>query len=92
MFSLSELKQTRVYREAPEERRQEGRQEGQREEGLSLVLRLLNRRLGFVGPEVEAQVRGLPLHQLESLGEAVLDFGDVLDLQNWLRSHGQQSH
>jgi predicted transposase YdaD len=84
MFSLSELKQTRVYREALEE----GRQEGQREEGSSLVLRLLNRRLGSVEPEVEAKVRGLSLHQLESLGEAVLDFGDVLDLQEWLRSHG----
>jgi predicted transposase/invertase (TIGR01784 family) len=82
MFSLSELKQTRVYQEALEE----GRQEGQREEGLSLVLQLLNRRLGSIEPEVEAQVRGLSLHQLESLGVAVLDFGDVLDLQNWLRS------
>ncbi len=91
MFSLSELKQTRVYQEALEEGRQEGRQEGQREEGLSFVLRLLNRRLGSMGPEVEAQVRGLSLHQLESLGEAVLDFGDIADLQNWLRSNVQTS-
>jgi predicted transposase YdaD len=91
MFSLSELKQTRVYQEALEEGRQEGRQEGQREEGLSFVLRLLNRRLGSMGPEVEAQVRGLSLHQLESLGVAVLDFRDVADLQNWLRANVQIS-
>ena len=82
MLSLSELKQTRVYQEALEEGRLEGEKEGRRKEGLSLVLRLLNRRLGTMGPEVETQVRGLSLHQLENLGVAVLDFGDVLNLQN----------
>ena len=39
MFSLSELKQTRVYQEALEEGRQEGEQEGRRKEAL----RQLNR-------------------------------------------------
>jgi glycerol-3-phosphate O-acyltransferase len=38
-------------------------------------------------PKVEAQVQGLSLHQLKRLGEAVLGFGEVMDLQDWLQSH-----
>ena len=48
MFSLSELKQTRFYQEALEEGRLEGEKEGRRKEGLSLVLRLINRQLGSI--------------------------------------------
>jgi predicted transposase/invertase (TIGR01784 family) len=90
MFSLSELKQTRVYQEALEEGRQEGRQEGEQEgrrnEALSMVLRQLNRRLGALESSVEALVRGLSVARLETLGEALLDFNNASDLQNWLRS------
>jgi predicted transposase YdaD len=91
MFSLSELKQTRVYQEALEE----GRQEGRRKEALSMVLRQLNRRLGVLESFVEAQVRGLSLARLEVLGEALLDFRDGADLQDWLRSRSvseRESH
>lgn len=88
MFSLSELKQTRVYQEALEEGRQEGRQEGEQEwrrmEALSMVLRQLHRRLGALESSSEKQVRELSLARLEELGEALLDFNDALDLQNWL--------
>jgi predicted transposase YdaD len=90
MFSLSELKQTRVYQEALEEGRQEGRQEGEQEgrrkEALSMVLRQLNRRLGALESSVEAQVRGLSLARLEVLGEALLDFRNGADLEDWLRT------
>jgi predicted transposase YdaD len=86
MFSLSELKQTRVYQEALEEGRQEGRQEGEQEgrrkEALSMVLRQLNRRLGALESSVKTLVSGLSLAGLEAL----LDFNDVSDLQDWLRS------
>ncbi len=50
MLGLSELKQTRVYQEA----RAEGRQEGMQEEGATLILRLLARRLGQVAPKVRS--------------------------------------
>ncbi len=83
MFSLSELKQTRVYQEALEE----GRQEGRRLEALALILLLLKRKLGSLESGVEAQVQSLPLAQLEDLGEALLDFRDSSDLLDWLRSH-----
>ncbi len=94
MFSLSELKQTRVYQDALEEGRQEGRQEGEQEgrrkEAVAMVLRLLNRRLGSVDSAAEESVKRLSLAQLETLAEALLDFGDRNDLHNWLRSHGEE--
>jgi predicted transposase/invertase (TIGR01784 family) len=80
MLGLSEIRQTRVYQEAL----QEGRQEGRQEEGLSLVLRLLTRRVGVLTPELEAQVRSLSLTQIEGLSEALLDFTDISDLRAWL--------
>jgi predicted transposase YdaD len=56
MFSVSELKQTRVYRDAMEE----GRVEGRTEEARSLVLRQLIRRLGAIIPSTaETQIRSL---------------------------------
>jgi predicted transposase YdaD len=64
--------------------RQEGEQQGRQEEALSFVLRLLPRRVGIVPPKIEAQIRTLSLQQLEELGEALLDFSQISDLQNWL--------
>lgn len=63
---------------------QAGIQEGRRQEAISLLLRLLNRRLGSVSPEQEAAVRQLSLEQLENLGEALLDFSSANDLATWL--------
>jgi uncharacterized membrane protein len=65
---------------------QEGRQEGRQEQGVSLVLRQLLRRIGRLSPEAEAQVWALTLLQIETLGEALLDFLQPSDLENWLRS------
>lgn len=81
MLGLSELKQTRVYQEA----RAEGRQEGMQEEGATLVLRQLARRLGQITPLVRSQIQQLPIAQLEELGEALLDFSSVQDLTDWLQ-------
>ncbi len=71
-----ELEQTRVYQEAE--------QKGGLKEGQSLVLRLLNRRVGNVPIDLEARVQALPLLQLEDLGEALLDFTSLADLNTWL--------
>jgi Domain of unknown function (DUF4351) len=67
--------------------REETLQEGQQEGEARLVLRLLARRIGELSPEVRSQIQSLSLPQLESLGEALLDFSQPLDLQDWLRSH-----
>jgi predicted transposase/invertase (TIGR01784 family) len=74
------LQQTRVYREI----KQEGREEGREVEARSLVLRLLSRRVGELPQEVRQQVESLSLEQLENLGEALLDFTSMADLNAWL--------
>ena len=74
------LQETRVYQEAVAEGEARGRAEG---EG-GLVLRLLNRRVGSLPPELSSQVQQLTLPQLEDLGEALLDFTNLADLEGWL--------
>jgi predicted transposase YdaD len=77
------MQQSVIYQEWKEEFRQEGRQE----EGQSLILRQLTRRLGDVAPELRSQVQALSLTQLEALGEALLDFSEPTDLVNWLQEN-----
>jgi Domain of unknown function (DUF4351) len=45
----------------------------------------LTRRLGTLPANVEAQVQALALQQLEALGEELLDFVEIGDLERWLR-------
>jgi predicted transposase YdaD len=61
-----------------------GKAEGQLEEGRSLILRQLVRRVGELTPAVRSQIQSLSLPQLESLAEALLDFTGVEDLHHWL--------
>ena len=79
MFSVSELKQTRVYQEALDE----GRAEGE----LSIILRLLACQVGEIALSAESQIRALSLTQLEDLGEALLDFNAISDLEDWLEKN-----
>jgi len=76
MFLLSDIKQTRVYQEA----RQEGEQAGE----VRLVLRLLSKRFGEIDDRRIQVINNLTLEQLDNLGEALLDFGELTDLDNWL--------
>jgi hypothetical protein len=62
-------------------------EQGIEREERSLILRQLNRRVGALDSVTEHQVMNLSLAQLELLGEALLDFSEMADLQNWLRSH-----
>ena len=82
MFGLSELKQTRVYQEAKEEGKLEGKHEGE----ANLTLRLLHRKLniGMIPQPLETRIRLLSLEKIEALGEALLDFSSLSDLERWL--------
>jgi len=63
---------------------EQGLQQGLQQGEVALILRQLNRRFGSVAPRLEAQIRSLSIEQLESLGEALLDFSAVSDLVSWL--------
>ena len=73
------LKETRVYREI----KSEGIQEGEK----SLILRQLTRRVGELPEDVRQRVEVLSLEELENLGEALLDFSSMSDLQVWLEEN-----
>lgn len=64
---------------------QQGLQQGRYEGQISLTLRQLRRRLGEVSDELEERVKVLSSEQLEELGESLLDFNALADLENWLR-------
>jgi predicted transposase YdaD len=64
---------------------QKGRQEGMQEGERSLILRQLNRRLGTIPAEAQSQIQTLSLEQLEVLGEVLLDFSTLTDLETWLQ-------
>jgi predicted transposase YdaD len=72
------MKESVIYQEIKEE----GRQEGE----ANLVLRLLNRRIGGISAELSAKLSSLSLENLENLGEALLDFQSVEDLEQWLEN------
>jgi predicted transposase YdaD len=82
MLLLSDIKQTKVYQEA----RNEGRQEGRQEEGSSILMRLLSKRFGKIGDRRLQIINQLSLEQLEDLGESLLDFKKISELDNWLNS------
>ena len=74
MLNLREadVTQTRFYQEVLER--------GEKSGEANLVIRLLNRRCGKLTPIQEEKVRSLSISQLESLGEALLDFQNMSDL------------
>jgi predicted transposase YdaD len=65
----------------------EGKQEGKQEGEQNLVVRQLQKRVGNLPEEIRKKIQTLALNQLESLGEALLDFTAIEDLFNWLESH-----
>lgn len=65
-----------LYQRDREQAKQEGKQD--------LILRQLNRRLGEIDSSLISRINGLSIEQLEALGEALLDFTSVADLETWL--------
>ncbi|WP_413172089.1 DUF4351 domain-containing protein [Anabaena azotica] len=79
IFLVNGIKQTRVYQEAKEE----GRQEWE----TNLLVRLLSKRFGKLSSNYIENINNLTIEQLEDLGEALFDFVDINDLEQWLKSH-----
>jgi predicted transposase/invertase (TIGR01784 family) len=65
----------------------QGLAEGRVEEARALIIRQLNRKLGNVNPKLLAKVEALPLERVESLGEDLLDFSSIDNLEAWLNQN-----
>jgi len=64
---------------------QEGIKAGQR----ALILRMLERRLAAVNPDVVSRIGELSVEQLESLVEEVVEFSSLSDLMVWLEQNNR---
>ncbi|PSB36607.1 hypothetical protein C7B69_04415 [filamentous cyanobacterium Phorm 46] len=91
LFRKETMRGSVIYQEIREDGLLEGRQlgllEGRKDEALSLLTRLLIRRIGPIAPETTEQIQTLSVEELEDLGEALLDFSEASDLTNWLNEH-----
>ena len=63
---------------------------GIEKERKALILRLLNRKFRTLSNEIRVRIQGLSMNQLEELGEALLDFDGLVDLEDWLERKGQK--
>lgn len=70
-----------------EEGIEQGIERGAKREARSLVLRLLTRRVGDIPEAFRSPLDTLSLEQLEALGEALLDFSTITDLEEWLQEY-----
>jgi predicted transposase YdaD len=77
------LSETQFFKEVFQQGADQGRQDGK----TDLTLQLLARRCGAVSIEQQTQIRSLPIEQLETLSEALLDFGGMADLERWLKDN-----
>jgi hypothetical protein len=66
---------------------QKGLQQGLHDGKEGIVSRLIKKRFGAVSPEVEERLDTLSADELDELGEALLDFRSVADLETWLSHH-----
>ncbi|AFY48425.1 hypothetical protein Nos7524_2589 [Nostoc sp. PCC 7524] len=73
-----------LYQRDREQAIWQGKQEGRKEGEQDLILRLLNRRLGEINQSLIESIQRLSIEQLENLGEALLDFSNIADLETWL--------
>jgi len=86
-----DITQSRFYQEIIVEGLQEGRQKGLQEGEANLVIRQLRRRLGELPESQCSQIKSFPVSQLEDLGEALLDFQSIDDLDDWLQKYTELS-
>ena len=64
-----------------------GIEKGKRIGSAELLLRLLRQRFGALEESVQAQVRALPLEEIEALSDALFGFATRADLEAWLQQH-----
>lgn len=83
-WDMTVLRESPWYQEILREGERQGEQRGRQEEGRSLILKQLNRQVGILSSDLTLRIESLNLGQLEALGEALLDFNSLTDLEAWL--------
>jgi predicted transposase/invertase (TIGR01784 family) len=78
------MRESPIYQDILAEGEVKGKTQGRIEEAKGLVIRQLTRKLGNVSPKLLAKIEALPLERVESLGEDLLDFTSISNLEHWL--------
>jgi predicted transposase/invertase (TIGR01784 family) len=78
------MRESATYQDILAEGEEKGKTQGRVEEAKGLVIRQLIRKLGNVSPNLLAKIEALPLERVESLGEDLLDFTSIANLEQWL--------
>ncbi|OKH18408.1 hypothetical protein FACHB389_33940, partial [Nostoc calcicola FACHB-389] len=90
LFREGMMRESVIYQEILREGEQRGELRGElrgrKTEGQLLIVRLLTRRVGQLPQEVLERIETLSLEQLENLGEALLDFQAIADLETWFNT------
>jgi len=79
---LEDIEKRAMFIEDQKNLKKGGLLEGQQ----NLIIRQLGRIICPVDGQLEMRIRLLSLEQLESLGEAILDFTTISDLSAWLNN------
>ena len=79
-----------TYQAIIERGRAKGIQQGLKQAKKELIVQQLNRKLGSVSGATEVKIEQLSLEQVESLGEALLEFETAEDLSGWLADAAEQ--
>ncbi|MDF5726052.1 MAG: DUF4351 domain-containing protein [Rhizonema sp. PD37] len=66
---------------------EQGIEQGKKQEAVALVSRQLSRRVGILTPQLQERIQNLSTTELEDLGEALLDFTSVRDLEVWFENN-----
>ncbi|AUT03311.1 hypothetical protein CLI64_24450 [Nostoc sp. CENA543] len=85
LFREGMMRESVIYQDILSEGEKIGEQRGEQRE-RSLILRLLTRRVGELPQSMRERVETLSLEQVEHLGEALLDFQAIADLETWLNT------
>ena len=78
------MRESATYQEILAEGEIKGKTQGRIEEARSLTIRQLTRKLGNISPILLAKIEALSLERLELLGEDLLDFTSIANLEQWL--------
>jgi predicted transposase YdaD len=83
LFHEDIMKESVIYQEIFETGEQQGEQRALIRE-KAWIFRIITKKLGEISSDDRSTIELLSIDQLEALGEALLDFTDLQDLQNWL--------
>jgi predicted transposase/invertase (TIGR01784 family) len=81
------MRESVTYQEILAEGEVKGKTQGRVEEARALIVRLLTRKLGKIGSNLLTRIEALPLERVESLGEDLLDFTSIDNLEQWLNQN-----